>query len=429
MPVRATTTAAIDPLTGLVNREGALAVLADALTSTDAVAVLFCDLDGFKAINDTMGHHAGDQVLAQVAHRLSAAALPGDTVARLGGDEFLVICTSVDGQSDASSRAHTVTECFVADFTADGVDVSAGVSVGVALADPTNRNAQTLVWNADIAMYAAKRDRIGVALFTPSLNEENRRRRQMEGDLRRALSRGELSLAFQPLFNPHRQRIEGVEALLRWNHPNGPISPGVFVPLAERLGLIDEIGGYALTSALLHLRSWMDEDPDHAPHFVSVNVAAAQLADPTFPQTVRTALDIADVPAQSLTLEITESALVHDDAPAVLADLADLGVHLDIDDFGTGYSSLAYLVRMPVHALKIDQSFVWGLETDERLQTTVRAITRLAHDLGLRCVAEGVETETQRAWLTDAGCDLLQGFGISRPLAPSQVLPACRTRR
>lgn len=419
---------AVDPLTGLANRDAALTFLTEALRfgRTD-LAVLFCDLDRFKAINDTMGHAAGDEVLVQVADRLRAAVAQTDLVARLGGDEFVIVCTQVVGQDDAQRRARRVLDCFAADFNVAGVDCQTGVSVGMAL--PDGSDAMHLIWNADIAMYAAKRNRTGVALFTPSLNEENRRRQQLERDLRRAVSRGEMSLVFQPLIAPGTGYVEGVEALLRWQHPTGPISPAVFVPMAERIGVIDQIGRFAMVTALGHLRVWHATNPDAAPRFVAVNVAAAQLADPTFPDTVRTVLETAGVPAHALTVEITESALIGDDAPQVVADLAGLGVTVDIDDFGTGYSSLAYLVRLPVHALKIDKSFVWGLEEDARLQTTVRAIVRLAHDLGLSCVAEGVETPEQQAWLTGAGCDLLQGFGISRPLPAAEVLPLCVARR
>lgn len=419
--------AGVDPLTGLPDRSAALAVIDDALDGSRDVAVLFLDLNGFKAINDTFGHAAGDAVLRQVAQRLRTALPDGDVVGRIGGDEFVAICCDVADQRTAEQRAQSVADSLTDPFEVDGTPCWAGASVGIALPDG-HATAADLLWNADVAMYTAKRARTAFALFTPALREQDRKSQQRILDLRQALEKDQFALAYHPLIDAWSGHTIGVEALLRWNHPDGPISPVQFVPLAERLGLIESLGEFALRTALRDFARWRQQDPVFAPEFVSVNVAAAQLRNTAFTETVRSALDEAGVNAQHLTIEVTESALVTDDVSITLADLADLGVRLDVDDFGTGYSSLAYLVRLPVHALKIDRSFVWDLDEDQRLRTTLRAVIRLAHDLGLKTVAEGVERASHVEFLRREGCDILQGFYYSKPVPADEVLGVCASQ-
>lgn len=416
----------IDPLTGLPNREAALALLDQMLSGTQRsfTAVLFCDLDGFKAINDTHGHDTGDQVLQQVATRLQDALLPGDVAARLGGDEFLVLCQQVTSQDDAEQRARRLRAQFTDLFTVDDARLWAGVSIGICLV-ADDMTAKTAIWNADVAMYEAKRLRAGITIFTPSLNAAARDRRHLEHDLRNAVSNGEMRVVYQPILGVAARDLAGCEALLRWRHPQrGDVPPSVFVPIAETMGIVADLGTFALRTATAQMRHWLDVDPAKAPGFVAVNVSAQQLSRAGFADAVTQALAAADIPADRLTLEITETALLSDPNVAVntLLDLADLGISLDIDDFGSGYSNLAYLVRLPVHALKIDQSFIWELLDDERTQTTVEALLTLASALDLNVVAEGIERPEQLEWLAARRCTMAQGFHIARPLPGDDLL-------
>jgi diguanylate cyclase (GGDEF)-like protein len=370
-------------------------------------------------VNDTLGHAAGDHVLREVADRLRADRRDGELVARLGGDEFIVLCPGRRSQHDADVRAKEIVRLFEAEFSLpDGTPLPVGVSVGIAGSVP-GIAADVLLSHADIAMYEAKRTKSAVALFTDSLLDAHKGRTAMEQDLRGALAGGQMRLLYQPVLDVKTGVIIGSEALLRWSHTvRGSISPSRFVPVAEQIGVIGALGEFALYGALRQQRAWMDELGPDAPRFVAVNVSPVQLAAEGFVDGVVRALRTTGVPPTALTLEITESALIDDLGAAVdvIADLADMGIRLDIDYFGTGYSSLGYLVRLPVHALKIDKSFVWGLGNDDKIDKTVRALLNLAHGLGLHAVAEGVENESQLAWLREHGCDMAQGFFMSKAL-------------
>lgn len=416
-----------DPLTGALTRAAILRLIDADLAAGNSTAVLFLDLNGFKAINDTLGHAAGDEVLAQVASRVARALPDGDALARIGGDEFVVLARGVHNPDGALGRAALVTSCFTEDFIVDEVSCRAGSSIGIALPED-GADATTMVWNADVAMYAAKRDGTGVVLFTPALREQTRRAQQRVVDLQSALDRDEMHLAYQPLIDAWSGHVSGVEALVRWNHPDGPVSPAEFIPVAERVGVIDRIGHFALTTALSDLSRWQRDEPLFAPDFVSVNVSSVQLRRPGYADTVRAALRDAGVRPHRLTLEVTESCLVTDDVTATLNELADLGVRLDVDDFGTGYSSLAYLARLPVHALKVDRSLIQGLSEDAKVRTTLRAIIRLAHDLDLKCVVEGVESAEDAAFLKTEQADLLQGYYYSKPIPAGQVIEMSRNQ-
>ena len=411
-----------DTLTGLLNRTHAILSLSEMIRgSTDGYgpAVLFCNIDGFKDVNDSRGHAAGDHVLREVARRMRKVRRAGEVIARLGGDEFVVLCPDQQDPGQARSRGDQVHDLLREEFTLpDGTLLQISASIGVAL--HRQEGADELVTQAGIAMFEAKRTKSQVALFTESLATAHRTRLEIEHDLRRAIQAGQMRMVYQPVLDIATGMIIGSEALMRWKHPTrGEIPPGSFIGMAEDIGVISELGEFALHGALRQQRGWMDELGDDAPRFVAVNVSAVQLAAPGFIDLVRGALARSRVPASGLTLEITESALLLDTASAAdtLRELSAMGCSLDIDDFGTGYSSLAYLVTLPVHALKIDRSFVWGLGTDSRMDTTVLALLGLAQKLGLEAVAEGVENQAQLDWLRQNGCQMAQGYFMSKGIS------------
>jgi diguanylate cyclase (GGDEF)-like protein/PAS domain S-box-containing protein len=410
-----------DPLTGLLNRPALLRHL-DELINTQGrtdLAIAMCDMDGFTAVNDTLGHFAGDSLLRLIARRLEASVgdNDGSTLSRIEGDVFVAVFTGIHSEQDARDRVATLQSQMADAFTLGEAEIVVAMSVGYALL-AGGMGPEALVWNADIAVREAKRLRCGSTVFTESLQTATRERRQLEHDLARAVAARQLRMVFQPVLDLATATIVGTEALLRWTHPErGEVSPASFVPIAEQIGLISEFGRFALDAALSQQRTWMDELGPLAPKFVAVNVSAVQLSEADFLDTVVEALRRNRVPAEALTLEITETALLADatQAAMVLNDLSDMGVGLDIDDFGTGYSSLAYLVALPVHALKIDRSFVWGLGDDPRMTTTVSALLALAKQLNLNVIAEGVETGEQLTWLREHGCQMIQGYFVSKP--------------
>jgi diguanylate cyclase (GGDEF)-like protein len=413
----------VDALTGRPNREFALMHLSERLRGEDLdFAALFCDLDGFKTVNDTLGHGVGDALLRQVAERLAGTLLPGDTLARLGGDEFLAI-VHAPSLEVAKRQATALIDSLNDDFTVGAHMVSVGVSIGIALPTPL-MTADELISAADIAMYEAKKLRSGTsALYTPALHAQIEKRRTLEHDLRHAIERKELTIVFQPVTHLRSGVLAGVETLLRWTHPTlGEVTPDTFIPLAENTRLIDDLGRFALTSGLAEFVRLKERHGPAAPGYVAVNVSRYQLNAPDFVSHLSEVVARFGIPPSELHLELTESAALLDATSArmTLMAVTSMGIGLDIDDFGSGYSSLAYLTRLPsLNAIKLDSSMIWQLAEDNRAQVTVRALIGLVHKLGLHLLAEGIETPWQRDWLRENGCDLGQGFALGIPMPPS----------
>ena len=419
-----------DTLTGLPNRALALDRLGQALgrgRHDGMVAVLFIDLDRFKPINDSLGHHIGDQVLIEIARRLTAVSRGMDTVARLAGDEFLVICAGFDvPESVAETAERVVAELSRPIVTGTGAaarEVAVGASVGIAYAPgSTDLTPEDLVRDADVAMYRAKqRGRGRAEVFDETLRTAVEVRLRTQEELRHAIGDGQIRPYFQPIVDGVTAAVVGFEALARWQHPaRGLLGPADFIELAEETGLIVPLGAEILAQACAQAVRWQRDRPGLR---VSVNVAGAQLADPSFVSTVSAVLAGTGLGADRLSLEITETTLMADtDAAAeTLRAIAALGVHLALDDFGTGYSSLTYLRRFPVEALKIDRSFVAGIGHDREDEAIVGMILNLSQALGLRVVAEGVETAEQFDQLRRWGCPLMQGFHFGRPMPAGQI--------
>jgi diguanylate cyclase (GGDEF)-like protein len=411
-----------DPLTGLVNRHALVAELDEHLRTATTygrhLAVMFCDLDRFKQVNDTLGHAAGDRLLVEVAARLRASVRDGDIVARHGGDEFVLLCPALDTQEAAVRMAERVRQTLSAPYDLDGHDVVIGVSVGVAFADHFRRSAVELLRASDLAMYRAKqRGGSHVTVFDRTFEADVAATLDLDSALARALVRREMSVVFQPLVRMHDGEIEGFEALLRWRHDGTSYPPDVFIPLAERNGSIIEIGRWVLAEALSALRSWQGAPGGHRIS-VSVNVSARELLEDDFADSVLAAVEASGVPADRLVLELTEHALVDVRAAhPMLTRLRSAGITVSLDDFGTGYSSLTQLRILPVDQLKLDRSFTQGLDRcDERQHALVESVVQLAQGLALDLVVEGVETEAERTALVDLGVVRGQGYLFSRPV-------------
>lgn len=419
-----------DSLTGLANRAFFLRTsnltLATARQNSEGVAVLFIDLDRFKLVNDSLGHGAGDEVLMSAALRLEGAVGPRDLVSRLAGDEFAVLCRDVASIEDAVRQAEQLLEVLAEPMSVSiRKSVSVTASVGVAFAARDTRGAQDLLQDADVAMFKAKeRGRARVEIFDEDLRLRAMTSLEDTEHLRHAIARNELVIHYQAMAEPGNDRIVGIEALIRWQHPTrGFLPPMDFIPLAEETGLILPLGRWMLSEACASLAQFRRELPGAEDANVSVNLSARQLSDPELIPAITTALNSSGLPASALIMEVTETALMADAASAMLtlAEIRALGVGLAIDDFGTGYSSLAYLRSFPVDYLKIDKSFVSGLGDSSEDEAIVSAIVNLAHALNLIVVAEGVETTQQRAQIRDLGCDLYQGYLLSRPVPSDKV--------
>lgn len=416
-----------DPLTGLPNRAGLTARLdaacADRATSGSCLGLLFVDLDHFKAVNDSLGHAAGDAFLAVVARRLRSAVRESGTVARLSGDEFVVV-DDLGHAEQAASLAQRLLDVLSAPVVVEGLEVVTTASIGAAIAEP-DETPDRLLRRADIAMYRAKaRGRNCWELHNSAETDPAVDRLRLLGELRHGIDRGELRVHYQPRMDLRTGRLSGVEALVRWQHPTrGLVAPAEFIAVAEDSGLVRGLGAWVLDEAVAQAVRWRDLAPDARPVEMAVNVSARQLADPRLVGTVTQVLARHGLDPALLTLEITETALMNDadTALSVLTALKALGVGLAVDDFGTGYSSLTYLKRFPIDELKIDQTFVAGLGSDRGDSAIVANCVQLAHALGIRAVGEGVETELQRASLLDLGCDLAQGYYYTPPL-PADAL-------
>ncbi|MGH2674776.1 MAG: putative bifunctional diguanylate cyclase/phosphodiesterase, partial [Actinomycetota bacterium] len=410
-----------DQLTKLPNRTLFTERVAYALERQDrakqSLAVLFLDLDDFKTINDSLGHPAGDQVLVTVAERLRRCLRPSDTVARLGGDEFGVLLDDMSGPSDALVAADRIIQALSAPAYLDGREVSIRASVGITL-DTHGEEADTLLRNADVAMYTAKRRGKGrYQVFESSMHVEMVERLELTAHLARAVEQHEFTLEYQPIVDLETQSIEGIEALVRWRHPTrGLLSPSEFIPLAEDTGLIVPLGWAILREACTRAAGWQVEG--HPPLAISVNLSPKQLTDPNLVGEVDRSLQASGLDPGCLILEITEDVLMHETEATLqtLRELKKLGVRLAIDDFGTGYSSLSYLERFPVDMLKIAKTFVDQLGNGTPRSPLVEAVIRLGEALGLRTVAEGIETAEQLDRLRGLHCKQGQGFLFARPL-------------
>ncbi|HET8615194.1 MAG TPA: EAL domain-containing protein [Actinomycetales bacterium] len=420
-----------DPLTGLPNRQYFAHATAQALTRRQQdggeVHVLLIDLDAFKLVNDTYGHTAGDELLCVFAQRLSSQVRSRDTVARLGGDEFAIVYDDPTGKLDPTAAVRRLEHTWTAPFDLpDGTVYTTG-SVGITTATDDCADADSLLREADAAMYRAKATgRGGYAVFDEGMRDHAASRLQLDRALREALGLGQMWVAYQPVVDLASGRVTGVEALLRWNHPQlGPVSPAEFIPVAEENGLIVEIGTWVLDQACSQLSAWRAAGLVDRDFSVAVNVSARQVT-PTLAEVVRETRARHGIDDHALVLELTESILL-DDAPeptAVLNELQMANVRLHLDDFGTGYSALSYLSRIPLAALKIDQSFVADLTVSPSRSAVVTAIVSMAHALDLRVVAEGVETREQALRLRQLGCEHAQGYLLGRPSRPEQLVDA-----
>ena len=421
-----------DPLTGLINRYNLENRLDQALLSAHRdelrAAVMFIDMDRFKTINDTLGHHVGDLLLIEVARRLRDSVRDSDIVARLGGDEFVVVLTGMTDNLDAASLADKILRSLGQPYAIEGNELHSSPSIGIAVYPSDGDDVPTLMKNADTAMYHAKeRGRNNVQYFTAAMNAAASERLGLENDLRTALREGQLHLHYQPQVRARDGRASGVEALARWRHPTlGDIPPLKFIPVAEESGLIESLGSWVTEEACRQLSAWRAEGIDGIR--MAVNLSAQQLRSPGLVQSVATMLKHHGLKGCDLELEITESVAMENPERAItqLQALRELGIHLAIDDFGTGYSSLAYLKRLPIQVLKLDRTFVRDIETDPSDAEISVATLALAHNLGLEVIAEGVETEGQRDFLIRHQCDYLQGYLFSRPLPAEDALAFIR---
>lgn len=396
----------------------------------DGFAVLFVDLDRFKDVNDTLGHLTGNRLLREVAHRLVTCVRPSDLVARMGGDEFAIVLTPLADASVAVTLAERLQAALAAPVTVGDTEIVPGASIGVAIGHLRHALVDEVLRDADLAMYEAKAQGRGrYVVFDDRLNEKVASRLTLEADLRRAIAEDQLSLAYQPIFDLPTRRIKSLEALVRWNHPRaGSISPDLFVRLAEETGQIGALTDWVLERALAQLAGWHQQLPRDRLPTLHVNISGSDLGRSTMAANVQGMLARHGLAPRLLTLEITETTLMGrlTDALQCMRQLREIGVRFSIDDFGTGYSSLAYLGTLPIDSLKIDRSFVQGMQQAPHNAEIVRAVLNLGTTLGRTVIAEGIETEAQLQALRDMGVPLGQGYVVSRPLAPEAVLNALR---
>jgi diguanylate cyclase len=411
-----------DSLTGLPNRVLLDDRLQQAMVHADrdmrSFALLVCDLDRFKLINDSLGHRAGDELLQEVARRLLTVVRAADTVARFGGDEFVLIGTSIGDAEDAEALAARVMDALQAPVRIAAIDIHTSPSIGIAMYPDDGVTMQALLAHADAAMYSAKQHGRGsFRRYAPGMDAGTEERVQLESDLHNAVTQGQFELYYQPKVDTRTGEVRSAEALIRWVHPTrGIVSPAEFIPLAEECGLIGTIGEWVIREACRQTRAWQLSGVPTLR--VSVNLSASQFRDSGLVDSIRSALDDAGLQARYLEVELTESAVMSDPEKsiAILEQLSAMGVLVSVDDFGTGYSSMSYLRRFPIDKLKIDRVFIDEIVSRQEDASIVRAIVSLAHSLRLKVVAEGVESPAQLDFLKNAGCDEYQGYHFSRPL-------------
>ncbi|MFS2219016.1 putative bifunctional diguanylate cyclase/phosphodiesterase, partial [Telluria sp. Tellsp104] len=420
-----------DPLTGLPNRllfhDRLQHAMVRAARNNRELAVMFIDLDRFKTVNDTLGHHIGDELLKQVAGQLAGCLRDGDTLARLGGDEFIVLLEDVDGARGARLVAEKLMQLFERPVLVSDYELFVTGSVGISLFPQDAADMNMLIRNADVAMYQAKaRGRNGYQLYAPSMDGDGAERLRMEGLLRRAIERGEIRLHYQPQVEIETGRLIGVEALVRWHSAElGHVPPARFIPLAEDIGFIGQLGAWVLEQACRQVVCWETAGLD-VPK-VAVNLSGRQFDRGSVAPLVARVLADAGLAPQRLQLEVTESVIMNTgDALQYINDLHALGVELAIDDFGTGYSSLAYLKQLPVQTLKIDRSFIKDIPADKDDEAIAVAIVQLGKSMDLAVIAEGVETAEQAAFLLRHGCRRAQGYLYGRPVEPAELLETWR---
>lgn len=417
-----------DPLTNLPNRlalDSHLArLLENAVPGIDRLALLIIDLDNFKMINDSLGHHAGDRLLAELSRRLGGLMGKSRQLFRLGGDEFVVVIDQLGGNDGVVELVQRIVRVVGEACDLEGHQLHCTPSIGISLFPEDARDAQAMIRNADTAMYHAKgQGRNNYQFFAEPMNAAANKRLHLESELWRALAENQLVLHYQPQVDLLSGKVVGVEALVRWHHPvRGLIPPAEFIPVAEESGLIQPLGHWVLLTACRQVRAWLDAGIDMGE--MAVNISAQQFRQPQFIQSVQTILSETRVPAERLELEITESTVMHgvDDAIQLLAQLRAMGVKLAIDDFGTGYSSLAYLRRFPLDRLKIDRSFLADVDTDREAAALLTSIVLLGRSLGLQLVAEGVESLAQAEFLRTLECERVQGFHFSQPVTAEEVV-------
>jgi diguanylate cyclase (GGDEF)-like protein len=414
-----------DSLTGLPNRsllqERLEHAALRAQRTHSSAAVLFTDLDGFKLINDEHGHQTGDELLRSVARRLAALVRPGDTLARVSGDEFVFLCEDLGQPSDCERLARRVDDAFVRPFLVMGLTIEMSASIGIAFAGPGDRISNQMVIDADVAMYQAKRTGGGRHRIIDL--RQGREHDRLGSDLRAAMSKGELQIAYQPVVLAATGRVTGVEALLRWPHPvHGPVPAPTLIAAAEQSGLINEIGAWVLGRACHDRQRWLRDHPE-IPLDISVNVSGRQLAGTDFPATVNSVLARTGMDPEALILEVTESIVLEDTERTTtsLASLRGTGVRVALDDFGTGYSSLSYLRALPIDIVKIDRTFVADLSRAPGTRVITEGVTSMAHALGLSVTAEGIETDLQRDVIASVGCSSAQGYFYARPMSGADI--------
>lgn len=419
-----------DTLTRLPNRILLEDRLDQAISKADRegthFALMFMDLDGFKAINDAYGHDVGDKLLVAVTQRLLLLLKGQFTLARIGGDEFVLLAEG-EGPDDAASLANSLVRAIDSPFNLDPYELMVTLSIGIAFYPHDGKTERELMFNADAAMYHTKHmGRNGYHFFQPSMNTLAQTHLQLMNDLWMAIERNELRLLYQPKFHAPAGPLLGFEALLRWQHPKqGLLTPDLFLPLAEKTGLIIPIGNWVINEACRQLREWHLQE--HQDWSMAVNLSTLQFEQPSLVKTVLDCLERHQVPPEMLILEVTETTAMSnpDESVRVLTELTNAGVKASIDDFGTGYSSLLYLKRLPACELKIDRAFVKELSGESEDATIVSAIVALAKTLNLKVVAEGVETEAQQTFLTELGCNTLQGYLLGKPASAQTIEALC----
>ena len=424
-----------DDLTGLPNRtllnDRINTELAHARRQQTMMALLFLDLDRFKVINDSLGHAIGDQLLRVISRRLRNCVREEDTVARLGGDEFMILLPRITSSSDAGRIGRKIIDALVEPVSCNGHELHITTSIGISIYPFDSTDTETLIKNADISMYRAKElGRNKVVYYTAEMNAGSRKQLALETNLRKALERGELDLHYQPKINTTHNTIVGVEALLRWNHPTmGAISPADFIPVAEDSGLIIPIGEWVLETAFKQLRKW--HDAGHDALTMAVNLSSAQMSRSGIESAISKSLSNAGIDPCMAELEITENVAMQDidSAIAALEKLKSTGINIAMDDFGTGYSSLGYLRRLPIDIVKIDQSFVRDIPDIKESILIAEAIIAMTQSLNLSLIVEGIENVRQLNYFKKQGCEVMQGFLFSRPVAAGEILKILNTRR